>query len=1148
LLKWDLPANSLSLSSGTLPTPTAGISGSVITANSLGLTSSGVTAEATYWNLRGFDVTTSFADALAAGDYYSFTTTAATGYDISFTGAGNSSIKLGSTGPTNVALYYSTDDITYSQVAASTLTSASDTNVGAVFGSALATTPINLASGATGYWRVVAYGGTGVSNSSRLRWLASAAVDFSLTGTSTPNFIAHNLLWTGSGGNNWNTTPANTNWADTDLANAAAPFKSNDNVAINSPATITVDAGGVTAGNVTGGNSTGTVAISGGSVTALALSKSGAGILSVGGTNSFALGTSLTGGTLQAETDTALGTAAISINGATLKTTSGVTSINNSLSLGTSGSTLDTDGDVVFSGSLSATGAAINASNLLTKTGAGILTLTKTGTSALGSQTILGAAGGMIELDITAGELVFSGNGQRNLGGTSTWDAPVTLAGGTLKLHGGTVNGTGAFHLTANSTIGSRLDYGTATVTNELSLDFGSTLSLDADLGVNALALTGAVSGEGALTKIGNGTVRLEGANSYSGPTTIAINGGNLLLTNSDSLGTSSVTIQGTSAEKGTLQLSNNIAITGVTLVSMYQRLAISSNGTAQIENLSGDNSLSAPILIVSGGGNSSNILSTADTLTLSGSLRNTVDNSTRPFTFSGAGNVSVTGQIEDTSATAVTSIAKLGGGTLALSGNNSFTGGVNLNGGTGNNTNPVGSLRVKSNTALGADAAVANVDMTFSTGTAIGAVELEGGITVNNKLLKIGGRTVSAASATLRNVSGSNTWNGGISISNAGGGYAIDNQAGTLTLGGTLSNSVNSGRGLVFYGAGNTSITGVIANTSPTITTSITKSGTGTMTLSGANTHSFGTSLTQGTLTVAGGGTLGATTVPLTVSNSNTTAAGTASILNLSTAANTVTGSLAGTVSTPSSGTNTATINTQTGRDFTVNQTVAGTYAGAITGAGSVTLGNLSTNTLTLSGANTYTGATTVNAGTLKLNTAYLADASSVTVASGAFLNLNYTGTDTVAALSLAGVALPNGLYDSTHASGRLTGSGKIQVGAVVAANYSTWAVANGITGQPASGDFDKDGLTNLVEYALGLNPTTSSVPPGTFNGSLLSFTKGIAAKTNGDVTYEIEQSTTLTGWTVVVPNAPASATISYTLPSGQSKEFARLKITQTP
>jgi autotransporter-associated beta strand protein len=113
---------------------------------------------------------------------------------------------------------------------------------------------------------------------------------------------------------------------------------------------------------------------------------------------------------------------------------------------------------------------------------------------------------------------------------------------------------------------------------------------------------------------------------------------------------------------------------------------------------------------------------------------------------------------------------------------------------------------------------------------------------------------------------------------------------------------------------------------------------------------------------------------------------------------------------------------------------------------------------------------------------------------------------------------------------------------------NFSTWASANGISGEPATGDFDKDGLTNFVEYALGLNPTVSSVPPGTFTEGTLSFTKGIEARANGDATYEIEQSTTLGTWTVVVPNAPASPTISHTLPAGQPRQFARLRITRIP
>ncbi|RYD35419.1 MAG: hypothetical protein EOP85_19040, partial [Verrucomicrobiaceae bacterium] len=52
---------------------------------------------------------------------------------------------------------------------------------------------------------------------------------------------------------------------------------------------------------------------------------------------------------------------------------------------------------------------------------------------------------------------------------------------------------------------------------------------------------------------------------------------------------------------------------------------------------------------------------------------------------------------------------------------------------------------------------------------------------------------------------------------------------------------------------------------------------------------------------------------------------------------------------------------------------------------------------------------------------------------------------------------------------------------------SYATWATANGIPGEPASGDFDKDGLLNLLEYALGLNPTVPNGTPGSFSGGVV-------------------------------------------------------------
>ena len=180
------------------------------------------------------------------------------------------------------------------------------------------------------------------------------------------------------------------------------------------------------------------------------------------------------------------------------------------------------------------------------------------------------------------------------------------------------------------------------------------------------------------------------------------------------------------------------------------------------------------------------------------------------------------------------------------------------------------------------------------------------------------------------------------------------------------------------------------------------------------------------------------------------------------------------------------------------------------------------------------------------------------MTLDSGNILDLTATPTPTNGVYTLAtaagGVTYTAGTVNFSGVSGVVSVSGDnlsliLTVGGGVS-NYASWATANGISGQPASGDFDKDGLTNLVEYALGKNPTVSSQPAGTLSGNVLAFTKGSDAIANGDVNFVIEESINLVTWApVVTQNAPnASSTISYTLPTGLSKEFARLKVIQTP
>jgi uncharacterized repeat protein (TIGR02543 family) len=51
---------------------------------------------------------------------------------------------------------------------------------------------------------------------------------------------------------------------------------------------------------------------------------------------------------------------------------------------------------------------------------------------------------------------------------------------------------------------------------------------------------------------------------------------------------------------------------------------------------------------------------------------------------------------------------------------------------------------------------------------------------------------------------------------------------------------------------------------------------------------------------------------------------------------------------------------------------------------------------------------------------------------------------------------------------------SANISVSASFAIHYTSWAAANGITGQPADGDFDNDGVDNAVEMVVGGLPST--------------------------------------------------------------------------
>ena len=134
---------------------------------------------------------------------------------------------------------------------------------------------------------------------------------------------------------------------------------------------------------------------------------------------------------------------------------------------------------------------------------------------------------------------------------------------------------------------------------------------------------------------------------------------------------------------------------------------------------------------------------------------------------------------------------------------------------------------------------------------------------------------------------------------------------------------------------------------------------------------------------------------------------------------------------------------------------------------------------TLTLSGVNDYTGPTNVLTGTLALgdgsSNTNLADSANVTLAADAKLHLDFTGTDTVNALSVGGVAKPPGVYSASN-SDFIAGTGTLTVSTGPATDYDGWSVFHGLTGGPDDDD-DLDGLSNFEEYAFGLDPQNGSL-----------------------------------------------------------------------
>jgi len=333
---------------------------------------------------------------------------------------------------------------------------------------------------------------------------------------------------------------------------------------------------------------------------------------------------------------------------------------------------------------------------------------------------------------------------------------------------------------------------------------------------------------------------------------------------------------------------------------------------------------------------------------------------------------------------------------------------------------------------------------------------------------------------------------------------------------------------------------------------TAFTKTGSGTLTLSGNNTYSKNTTVSGGTLEVSGalysGGTVAGSSVTVSAGTLDVTGAGSLGL-----------GAVFG-VNIANSGT------------INYNSTTDQEISGIISGTGVLTKDNSST--LTLSGANTYSGNTTVSGGTLQIGGAgklqtdatgfYSGD---IAIASGATFQYSSSASNTAArydgTISGDGTLIKDGSTSTLRLQGTtsvanieinqgtlrvqgnvdaLGGAGTtVTIGASGSENailqyagsnltYTTKAAIVVGAGSTGTKTILNGGTNNVENTTITLEDDVIIDDSGTFTlGGVISGTGGLTKTNSGTTTISVTNSytglTTVNEGTLVIDNSTGSA-----------------------
>ncbi len=823
-----------------------------------------------------------------------------------------------------------------------------------------------------------------------------------------------------------------------------------------------------------------------GDITGSGFTKYGLGTLTLDSTSN-SLGTiTMTGGLVSIGASDNLGGAALIFNGGGLQVTASMTLNTGSIwnadtVLGsTSGGTIDV---VNADDTLTLTGTrTIYDGASLTKTGAGTLILV--GASDIQTfNTDLFINGGTVSID--------------NFNNFGLTTGSINLDGGTLQVTAGMI--------TASETLlgpgGGGLD-----VANS-----GDTLELD-----------GTISGDGSLTKKGDGTLDLLGINTYTGGTNL--NAGTVIAENDSALGTGLVTFNG-----GTLRLSPFVTIANTAQLDGDSSMEVTDSDTQA--TYSGDISGVAGISIIGNGTLSitgtntyegttflrggileagSADLTTPEGTVLSGALgvgtitfeggtlrytlassnsdySGRIKNSTEAISVDlGDNDINWAGDIDNTN---TGGLSVRGNGTVfTLSGSNFYSGGTRIDGvilaissaanlGSGDVLFVGGALL-----ATGVFALDQNIVLGDAAPNFIVVSNQEDALTLNgnvfgNSLVKTGFGTLILASTN--NFLGSVTMSGGlVSISEAqnlgGASTLIFNGGGlqatgdmTLTAETTWDTDMSAGTsgGTIDVGSGS-----VLTLTGPATINgggSLTKTGDGTLDLQGDNTINA----SDGDLNIFGG--------TVSIHTANTFGLGTGSLNIDSGTLETTNDLISATITTLGSG----------GGTFDV---ASGSLdlEGIITGPGHLT--KTGSGLLSLYGVNDYTGGTTLANGTTFAGNNSVFGSGTLTFDGGTLeldADLNITND---AVLSSSGtIKISDSNWETTY-GGNISGSGSLTIagdGATILSGDNTYSGTTYLaSGTAQAGRADVFSGDTLVSGSFGTGDIT-------FTGGTLRYTVASAA-----------------------------------------------------